>query len=222
LERQALRDPGPALEGAAVGLGVEEAELKEWKIRRLWLDWATIQRRSRPRIRSGYGGNFVFVPTPVTEETGGEESGGGARSADGRCCLFAIRRLWKSIRRRCIRTDVARLERLREAATLPNNRDHRVFNTAIQKRILSGLLRHERLGPTIVENSIAELYLSGFNQHGDELSKSCYLSREISRSNADPGSDRGLWRRSYHTGVNRDSVLSIRSSSFLNAADMRG
>ena len=234
LERQALRDPGPALRGRLLGLGMEEAELKELENKAALLVGQQFQAAvAAPDPDPATVGNFVFVPTPVTEETGERSPGGGEKVLMVDAALFAIREIMEEYPEALLYgQDVGR--RLggvfREAATLAEQfGDHRVFNTAIQEAyIIGSTAGMSAVGAKpIVEIQFADYIYPGFNQLVTELSKSCYLSQGKFPVQTLIRVPIGAYGGGgpYHSGSIETTLLSIKGIKVVypsNAADMKG
>jgi 2-oxoisovalerate dehydrogenase E1 component len=188
--------------------------------------------------------DFVFVPTPVTEEKGERcpvrrtgSNGDNPATADKipmvDAALFAIREIMTDCPEALLYgQDVGR--RLggvfREAATLAERfGDHRVFNTAIQEAyIIGSTVGMSAVGlKPIVEVQFADYIYPGFNQLVTEISKSCYLScgkfpvQTLIRVPIGAYGGGGP----YHSGSIETTLLSIKGIKVVypsNAADMKG
>jgi 2-oxoisovalerate dehydrogenase E1 component len=176
---------------------------------------------------------YVFVPTPVTEEKGGRTPLGKEKVIMVDAALYAIREIMEEYPEVVLYgQDVGR--RLggvfREAATLAEQfGDHRVFNTAIQEAYIIG----STVGMTavgvkpIVEVQFADYIYPGFNQLVSEISKSCFLTcgkfpvSTIIRVPVGAYGGGGP----YHSGNVETTLLSIKGIKIAypsNAADMKG
>jgi 2-oxoisovalerate dehydrogenase E1 component len=177
--------------------------------------------------------NYVFAPTPVTEEKGERSPAGAAKVIMVDAALFAIREIMEEHPEAILYgQDVGK--RLggvfREAATLGEQfGEHRVFNTAIQEAYVVGStvgMSAVGLKP-IVEVQFADYIYPGFNQLVTEVSKSCYLSCgkfPVSMILRVPVGAYG-GGGPYHSGSVETTVLSIKGIKVAypsNAADMKG
>lgn len=175
----------------------------------------------------------VFVPTPVTEETGERSPAGNEKVLMVDAALFAIREIMEEYPEALLYgQDVGR--RLggvfREAATLAEKfGDHRVFNTAIQEAyIIGSTVGMSAVGAKpIVEVQFADYIYPGFNQLVTEISKSSYLScgkfpvQTLIRVPIGAYGGGGP----YHSGSVESTLLSIKGIKVVypsNAADMKG
>lgn len=177
--------------------------------------------------------DYVFVPTPVTEEKGSRSPTGGEKVIMVDAALFAIRELMTEHPEAILfGQDVGK--RLggvfREAATLGEQfGDHRVFNTAIQEAyIIGSTVGLSAVGvKPIVEVQFADYIYPGFNQLVTEISKSCYLScgkfpvSTVIRVPIGAYTGGGP----YHSGSVESTLLTIKGIKIAypsNAADMKG
>jgi 2-oxoisovalerate dehydrogenase E1 component len=176
---------------------------------------------------------YVFVPTPITEEQGERTPAEKDKAIMVDAALFAIRELMEE-NEECILFGQDVGKRLggvfREAATLGDKfGDHRVFNTAIQEAYIIGStvgLSATGVRP-IVEVQFADYIYPGFNQLVTEISKSCYLScgkfpvSTIIRVPIGAYTGGGP----YHSGSVESTLLTIKGIKIAypsNAADMKG
>ena len=177
--------------------------------------------------------DFIFAPTPVTEEKGERSPAGKEKVLMVDAALFAIREIMEQFPEAVLYgQDVGR--RLggvfREAATLATQfGDHRVFNTAIQEAYIIGStagMSAVGLKP-IVEIQFADYIYPGFNQLVTEISKSCYLScgkfpvQTLIRVPIGAYNGGGP----YHSGCIESTLLTIKGIKIVypsNAADMKG
>lgn len=176
---------------------------------------------------------YVFAPTPVTEERGDRSPQGAEKVLMVDAALFAIRELMED-HDECLLYGQDVGKRLggvfREAATLGETfGDRRVFNTAIQEAFIIGStagMSAVGLKP-IVEVQFADYIYPGFNQLVTEISKSCYLScgkfpvSTIIRVPIGAYGGGGP----YHSGSVETTLLSIKGLKIAypsNAADMKG
>ncbi|MEJ8820376.1 alpha-ketoacid dehydrogenase subunit alpha/beta [Lacibacter sp. H407] len=175
----------------------------------------------------------VFVPTPVTKETGERSPAGREKIVMVDAALFAIREIMQEYPEALVYgQDVGR--RLggvfREAATLAEQfGDHRVFNTAIQEAyIIGSTVGMSAVGAKpIVEVQFADYIYPGLNQLVTEISKSSYLScgkfpiQTLIRVPIGAYGGGGP----YHSGSIESTLLSIKGIKIVypsNAADMKG
>jgi len=126
--------------------------------------------------------NFIFAPTPVTEEKGEREPKGKKKTVMVDSALFAVREIMQAHPEALLYgQDVGgRLGGVfREAATLAQTfGDNRVFNTPIQEAFIIGStvgMSAVGLKP-IVEVQFADYIWPGLNQLFTEVSRSYYLS----------------------------------------------
>jgi len=177
--------------------------------------------------------DFVFVPTPVTEEKGDRKPHDKEKVLMVDAALFAIREIMEDCPEAVLYgQDVGR--RLggvfREAATLAEQfGDHRVFNTAIQEAyIIGSTVGMSAVGlKPIVEVQFADYIYPGLNQLVTEISKSCYLScgkfpiQTLIRVPIGAYGGGGP----YHSGSVESTLLTIKGIKIVypsNAADMKG
>ncbi len=183
LEEAATRDPYPKLRQLLLEAGVPEKELE------------SIETETKTFIDSEYDKafsaedpapesitDFIFAPTPVTEERGEREPKGKKKTVMVDSALFAVRELMKKHPEALLYgQDVGgRLGGVfREAATLAQTfGDDRVFNTPIQEAFIIGStvgMSAVGLKP-IVEVQFADYIWPGLNQLFTEVSRSYYLS----------------------------------------------
>ncbi len=251
LQEQATADPLPKLRARLLDIGLTAAELDE------------IAREAEQRVAEQFAAaldaeepdpstvvDFIFLPTPVTEEKGvrcpdrgsvvagaagvaGGPGGGAEKIPMVDAALFAIREIMASCPEAVLYgQDVGR--RLggvfREADTLAEHfGDHRVFNTAIQEAyIIGSTVGMSAVGvKPIVEVQFADYIYPGFNQLVTEISKSCYLScgkfpvQTLIRVPVGAYGGGGP----YHSGSIESTLLSIKGIKVAypsNAADMKG
>jgi 2-oxoisovalerate dehydrogenase E1 component len=177
--------------------------------------------------------DYVFAPTPVTEEKGERTPRNAEKVIMVDAALFAIRELMEAHPETVLYgQDVGR--RLggvfREAATLAEKfGDHRVFNMAIQEAyIIGSTVGMSAVGiKPIVEVQFGDYIYPGFNQLATEISKSCYLSCgkfPVSMILRVPVGAYG-GGGPYHSGCVETTLLSIKGIKVAypsNAADMKG
>lgn len=183
LEEAATRDPYPKLKDLLRENGVGEADL------------INIEADTRKLVDSDYERalnaedpdptsvtDFIFAPTPVTEEKGEREPKGKKKTVMVDSALFAVREIMgKHPEALLYGQDVGgRLGGVfREAATLAQTfGDDRVFNTPIQEAFIIGStvgMSAVGLKP-FVEVQFADYIWPGLNQLFTEVSRSYYLS----------------------------------------------
>ncbi len=227
-------DPGPKLRKKLVELGITEKVLIEIENETAQTVANDFQRAvSAPEPNPTTVGDYVFVPTTVTEEKGERAPVGNEKILMVDAGLFAIREIMEQFPEAILYgQDVGR--RLggvfREAATLAEQfGDHRVFNTAIQEAYIVGStvgMSAVGLKP-IVEVQFADYIYPGLNQLVTEISKSCYLScgkfpvQTLIRVPIGAYGGGGP----YHSGSIETTLLSIKGIKIVypsNAADMKG
>jgi 2-oxoisovalerate dehydrogenase E1 component len=176
---------------------------------------------------------FIFLPTPVTQEAGERVPATNEKVLMVDAALYAIREILEQYPEAVFYgQDVGR--RLggvfREAATLAEQfGDHRVFNTAIQEAYIIGStagMCATGVKP-IVEVQFADYIYPGFNQLVTEIAKSCYLScgkfpiQTVIRVPVGAYGGGGP----YHSACIETTLLSIKGIKIAypsNAADMKG
>jgi 2-oxoisovalerate dehydrogenase E1 component len=179
-------DPLPILKKYLLENGIAETEVLKIEtevIEKVKLDFSEATNAPDPSPEEVE--NFVFVPTPITEEKGNRAPIENEKILMVDAALFAIREIMETYPESILYgQDVGR--RLggvfREAATLAEQfGDHRVFNTAIQEAyIIGSTVGMSAVGAKpIVEVQFADYIYPGLNQLVTEISKSCYLNKEI-------------------------------------------
>ncbi|HET9824099.1 MAG TPA: thiamine pyrophosphate-dependent enzyme [Chitinophagaceae bacterium] len=177
--------------------------------------------------------DFVFLPTPVTEEKGERYPARKEKVIMVDAALYAIRELMEEHTNIIFYgQDVGR--RLggvfREAATLAEKfGDHRVFNTAIQEAyIIGSTVGMSAVGlKPIVEVQFADYIHPAINQLVSEISKSCYLTHGKFPVGAIIRVPVGAYGGGgpYHSGCVETMLLSVKGIKIAypsNAADMKG
>jgi 2-oxoisovalerate dehydrogenase E1 component len=234
LSEHAALDPLPRLKARLLALGVEDEWLKEVENEA----GAAVASQFRQAVAApdpdpSTVEDFVFVPTPVTEEQGERRPEGREKIMMVDAALFAIREIMEDYPEALLYgQDVGR--RLggvfREAATLGEQfGDHRVFNTAIQEAYIVGsTVGMSAVGTKpIVEIQFADYIYPGINQLVTEISKSCYLSngkypvQTLIRIPVGAYGGGGP----YHSGSIETTLLSIKGIKVAypsNSADMKG
>ncbi|MCF8416871.1 MAG: tungsten formylmethanofuran dehydrogenase [Crocinitomicaceae bacterium] len=183
LEEAASRDPYPKLKNLLRENGIGEADI------------INIEADTRKLVDAEYEiafnaedpdptsvTDFIFAPTPITEEKGEREPKGKKKTVMVDSALFAVRELMaKHPEALLYGQDVGgRLGGVfREAATLAQTfGDDRVFNTPIQEAFIIGStvgMSAVGLKP-FVEVQFADYIWPGLNQLFTEVSRSYYLS----------------------------------------------
>jgi 2-oxoisovalerate dehydrogenase E1 component len=183
LEEAATRDPYPKLKENLRTAGVDEADI------------INVEAETKKYIDAEYDKalnaedpapesitDFIFAPTPITEEVGEREPSGKKKTVMVDSALFAVRELMaKHPEALLYGQDVGgRLGGVfREAATLAQQfGDERVFNTPIQEAFIIGStvgMSAVGLKP-FVEVQFADYIWPGLNQLFTEVSRSYYLS----------------------------------------------
>jgi len=183
LEEQALRDPYPKMKDLMLNAGFDQADIIniEAEVRDL-VDSDYEKAFSAPEPEIASVTDFIFAPTPITEEKGIRQPEGKKPTVMVDSALFAMREiLAKHPEALLYGQDVGgRLGGVfREAATLAQQfGDERVFNTPIQEAFIIGStvgMACVGLKP-IVEVQFADYIWPGLNQLFTELSRSYYLS----------------------------------------------
>ena len=234
LQQAALDDPGPKLRTKLLELGISEASLVEIETAAAhFVDEQFQGAVAAPEPDAATVDQFVFVPTPVTEEVGERYPAGKEKIMMVDAALFAIREIMETYPEAVLYgQDVGR--RLggvfREAATLAEQfGDHRVFNTAIQEAyIIGSTVGMSAVGlKPIVEVQFADYIYPGLNQLVTEISKSCYLScgkfpvQTLIRVPIGAYGGGGP----YHSGCIETTLLAIKGIKVVypsNAADIKG
>ncbi|HUQ65543.1 MAG TPA: thiamine pyrophosphate-dependent enzyme [Flavitalea sp.] len=177
--------------------------------------------------------DFVFAPTPVTNESGQRAPANAQKVIMVDAALYAIREIMEEFPESILYgQDVGR--RLggvfREAATLAERfGDHRVFNTAIQEAyIIGSTAGMSAVGvKPIVEVQFGDYIYPALNQLVCEIAKSCYLTagkfpvQTLIRVPVGAYGGGGP----YHSGSVETMLLSVKGIKIVypsNAADMKG
>ena len=175
----------------------------------------------------------VFVPTPITQETGEREPSSSPKILMVDAALYAIREIMEDHDEAILfGQDVGKSLGgvFREAATLADTfGDHRVFNTAIQEAYIIGStngLSATGVKP-IVEVQFADYIYPGFNQLVTEIAKSCYLTCGKFPVQALIRVPTGAYGGGgpYHSASIETTLLSVKGIKVVypsNAADMKG
>lgn len=183
LEEHGQRDPYPKIKDLARSLGIDESDLitKELEVKKeidAVYEKAYVAEDPTPESIT----DFIFAPTPITEEKGVREPAGKKKTVMVDCALFAVREIMEKHPEALLYgQDVGgRLGGVfREAATLAQKfGDNRVFNTPIQEAyIIGSTVGMSAVGlKPIVEVQFADYIWPGLNQLFTELSRSYYLS----------------------------------------------
>jgi 2-oxoisovalerate dehydrogenase E1 component len=234
IQRHAANDPLPKLKKHLLHLGIPKEQLQQIaKDTAVQVKKQFEEALNAPEPDPATVEDFIFVPTPVTEEKGERSPANGKKLMMVDAALFAIREIMDAFPEAVLYgQDVGR--RLggvfRETATLAEQfGDHRVFNTAIQEAYIVGStagMSAVGLKP-IVEIQFADYIYPGFNQLVTEISKSCYLScgkfpvQTLIRIPVGAYNGGGP----YHSGSIETTLLSIKGIKIAypsNAADMKG
>jgi 2-oxoisovalerate dehydrogenase E1 component len=183
LEEAAQRDPYPKLLGLLLQNGITETEIHsiEAEVKALVdSDYDKALNAEDPSPESVT--DFIFAPTPITEEKGEREPKGKKKTVMVDSALFAMREIMQKHPEALLYgQDVGgRLGGVfREAATLAQTfGDDRVFNTPIQEAyIIGSTVGMSAVGlKPIVEVQFADYIWPGLNQLFTEVSRSYYLS----------------------------------------------
>ena len=183
LEEAAKDDPYPKLKSLLRDAGVDEADIINTEAdtkKQIDLEYEKALNAEDPSPDSVT--DFIFAPTPITEEKGEREPKGKKKTVMVDSALFAVRELMEKHPEALLYgQDVGgRLGGVfREAATLAQQfGDERVFNTPIQEAFIIGStvgMSAVGLKP-FVEVQFADYIWPGLNQLFTEVSRSYYLS----------------------------------------------
>ncbi len=183
LEEAATQDPYPKLKALLTESDIENSVIEsiESEVKTLVdADYDKALNAEDPSPESIT--DFIFAPTPITEEKGEREPQGKKKTVMVDSALFAVRELMHQHPEALLYgQDVGgRLGGVfREAATLAQTfGDNRVFNTPIQEAFIIGStvgMSAVGLKP-IVEVQFADYIWPGLNQLFTEVSRSYYLS----------------------------------------------
>ncbi len=234
LAQHTVKDPFIKLKNTLLSLGVDAmllADIEKNAQELVATEFASAINAPEPDAATVE--DFVFIPTPVTEEKGIRTPLGREKIVMVDAALFAIREIMElSPEAVLYGQDVGK--RLggvfREAATLAEQfGEHRVFNTAIQEAYIIGStvgMCAVGLKP-IVEVQFADYIYPGLNQLVTEISKSCYLTcgkfpvQTVIRIPIGAYGGGGP----YHSGSIETLLLTIKGIKIVypsNAADMKG
>lgn len=183
LEEAATRDPYPKLKTKLFALGVTPTEIDSIEKEILkFVDESYDKALNAEDPLPSSIQDYIFAPSPITEEIGDREPAGKKKTVMVDSALFAVRELMsKHPEALLYGQDVGgRLGGVfREAATLAQTfGDDRVFNTPIQEAFIIGStvgMSAVGLKP-IVEVQFADYIWPGLNQLFTEVSRSYYLS----------------------------------------------
>lgn len=183
LEEAAKDDPYPKLKTLLREAGIDEADIINIEAdtrKHIDAEYARAINADEPEPASIT--DYIFAPTPITEEKGEREPKGKKKTVMVDSALFAVRELMaKHPEALLYGQDVGgRLGGVfREAATLAQQfGDDRVFNTPIQEAFIIGStvgMSAVGLKP-FVEVQFADYIWPGLNQLFTEVSRSYYLS----------------------------------------------
>ena len=183
LVEEAKKDPFPKLKQLLRDNNIDEADIVNTEAAaRKKVDEAYENALNSPDPEPDAVTNFIFAPSPVTEEKGEREPQGKKKTVMVDSALFAVREIMEKHPEALLYgQDVGgRLGGVfREAATLAQTfGDDRVFNTPIQEAFIIGStvgMSAVGLKP-IVEVQFADYIWPGLNQLFTEVSRSYYLS----------------------------------------------
>ena len=183
LEEAASKDPYPQLKDSMRNAGVDESDIINIEAdTKKFVDAEYDKALNAEEPDPSSITDFIFAPTPITEEKGEREPAGKKKTVMVDSALFAVRELMaKHPEALLYGQDVGgRLGGVfREAATLAQTfGDDRVFNTPIQEAFIIGStvgMSAVGLKP-FVEVQFADYIWPGLNQLFTEVSRSYYLS----------------------------------------------
>lgn len=233
LAKHACDDPFPKFRQAIIEEFGEEYLLQVEEEVRIEITESFEKAVAAPEPDPAKVQEYVFVPTPVTEEKGERSPSSKEKVIMVDAALFAIRELMEK-HEECVLYGQDVGKRLggvfREAATLGEQfGDHRVFNTAIQEAyIIGSTVGMSAVGvKPIVEVQFADYIYPGFNQLVTEISKSSYLSCGKFPVSAIIRVPIGAYGGGgpYHSGCVESTLLTIKGIKIAypsNAADMKG
>jgi 2-oxoisovalerate dehydrogenase E1 component len=234
LAKHMQNDPYPKLRHKLTSIGILEdeiAQIEKEAADTVAHDFARAIEAPDPDASSVE--EYIFVPTPVTEEKGTRSPEGAEKIMMVDAALFAIRDLLEQHPEVVVYGEDVGITLggvFRETATLADRfGQHRVFNTAIQEAYIVG----SAAGMTatgvrpIVEVQFGDYIYPAFNQLVTEISKSCYLTRGkfpipmVLRVPVGAYGGGGP----YHSGCVETTLLSVKGIKVVypsNAADMKG
>lgn len=234
LAEHAKRDPAPKLKKVLLSSGIGESELNKIEEEEKSFVAAEFKRAvDAPEPDTNTVQEFIFAPTPVTEEKGIRSPQNGEKVVMVDAALHAVEEIMRQYPEALFYgQDVGK--RLggvfREAATLGQKfGDGRVFNTAIQEAyIIGSTIGMSAVGlKPIVEVQFADYIYPGINQLVTEISKSCYLSCGKYPVNAVIRVPIGAYGGGgpYHSGSNESTLATIKGIKIAypsNGADLKG
>jgi len=234
LDKHAEGDPGPILKKrlSVGGISAEQlAQIETEAAEKVAADFARAVDAAEPGADSVE--EFVFAPTPVTQELGTRSPEGATPVMMVDAALFAIREIMDACPEALLYGQDAgrRLGGVfRETATLAERfGDHRVFNTAIQEAyIIGSVVGMSAVGAKpLVEVQFADYIYPAFNQLVTEMAKSYYLSNGKFPVQAVIRVPVGAYGGGgpYHSGCIETTLLSVKGIKIVypsNAADMKG
>ena len=234
LAKHQANDPYPKLRQKLAEIGILEDEITQIEKEAADIvanDFAKAIEAPEPDASSAE--EYVFVPTPVTEEKGVRSPEGAEKIMMVDAALFAIRDLLEQHPEVVVYGEDVGITLggvFRETATLADRfGQHRVFNTAIQEAYIVGSaagMSATGVRP-IVEVQFGDYIYPAFNQLVTEISKSCYLTRGkfpipmVLRVPVGAYGGGGP----YHSGCVETTLLSVKGIKVVypsNAADMKG
>jgi 2-oxoisovalerate dehydrogenase E1 component len=234
LAKHMLNDPYPMLRMKLASIGILEDEIAQIEKEAADIvtsDFAKAIEAPDPDASSVE--EYIFVPTPITEEKGTRSPEGAEKIMMVDAALFAIRDLLEQHPEVVVYGEDVGITLggvFRETATLADRfGQHRVFNTAIQEAYIVGSaagMSATGVRP-IVEVQFGDYIYPAFNQLVTEISKSCYLTRGkfpipmVLRVPVGAYGGGGP----YHSGCVETTLLSIKGIKVVypsNAADMKG
>ncbi|MEN8249058.1 MAG: thiamine pyrophosphate-dependent enzyme [Bacteroidota bacterium] len=234
LVKHKKNDPLPKLRKRLLKLGFSEDELNQIDNEsKILVDQSFENAKNSPDPDLADVADYVFAPTPITEEVGIRHKEGNEQVVMVDAALHAIDNIMKKHPEAIFYgQDVGGTLGgvFREAATLAGKYGHdRVFNTPIQEAYIVGsTVGMSALGvKPIVEIQFADYVWPGMNQLVEELSKSSYLSkgkfpvRSLIRIPIGAYGGGGP----YHSGSIESTLATIKGIKVIypsNAADMKG
>jgi 2-oxoisovalerate dehydrogenase E1 component len=234
IEEHIPHDPIPRLHQELVKMGVTEEKLKEIKKaaeKDVKLDLEKAIQSPDPTPEDLH--NFVFAPTPITEEKGERKPADGKEVVMVDAALHAVDKILKDHPEALLYGQDVGGELggvFREAALLAKKYgDKRVFNTPIQEGyIIGSTVGMSAMGcKPIVEIQFADYMWPGLNQLYAEVSRSYYLSngkwpvQSVIRVPIGAYGSGGP----FHSSSIESAVLTIKGVKIVypsNAADMKG
>ncbi len=234
LDKHAIDDPGPKLRKALIQKGISESVLDNIEEEeRAFIENEFNAAVAAPEPDPATVSDYVFVPTPATEEKGNRTPEGKDKTVMVDAALHAVEEILQDYPEALFYgQDVGK--RLggvfREAATLADKfGDNRVFNTAIQEAyIIGSTVGMSAVGlKPIVEVQFADYIYPGLNQLVTEISKSCYLSCGKFPVSCIIRVPIGAYGGGgpYHSGSVESTLATIKGIKIAypsNAADMKG